>query len=176
VIDSVPVARFDAPGNIGEGDLSGVNVKSTLPLDGLILGARFEVFLDWERARVTDPLTRRERDQNGHVEREVELEFRQDLTAAKLAWGVGYYKGSQVVSFRRNEIDTFEEGPFLNAFVESRAVNGLKIRLFGHNLDDTTFRRERLFFVGDRNGPEQRLEVRERQFGRLFGIRVSGVF
>lgn len=176
VIDNVPVFGFDAPGNIGEGDGYGFNVKSTIPVGFLIPGGEFEVFLDWERARVDDPVTGLERDQNGHVEREVEISFRQDLPKQKLAWGVEFYKGSQIVTYRVAELDTYEEGPFVAAFVESSAVKGLKIRFFGNNLDDTNFVRERIFFTGDRLGPVRRSEVRNRQFGQFVGVRVSGNF
>lgn len=176
VIDNVPVSGFDAPGNIGEGDGYGVNIKSTVPVGFLIPGGEFEFVLDWERARVSDPVTGLERDLNGHVEREVEVSFRQDLPKLKFAWGAELYKGSQVVTYRVAELDTFEEGPFISAFVETRAVKGLKIRLFGHNLDNTNFVRERIFFTGDRNGPQRRTEVRDRQFGRFVGVRVSGTF
>jgi len=50
------------------------------------------------------------------------------------------------------------------------------LRLFAWNLLDPEFHRERRFSNPNRNGAVFLDEERERQFGRFFGIEVSGNF
>ena len=113
---------------------------------------------------------------SGNADLYFSINFRQDLPALKLAWGVGFEKASERRFFRVAERETFEEGPFLDAFVETTRFGDAKIKLFAFNLLDTEFRRERRFFTPNRAGAFAFEEERERQFGRFVGIKVSGNF
>lgn len=175
VQDSVPVGGFDAPGNIGDGEAFGGEIKLTWPMDAVLKGALLEVAAGSERTEVTDPVTRRLRRASGN-EGWVNVDFRQDLPALKLAWGLSYFKESEITTFRVSEIDVYEEGPFVDAFVETTAIKGAKVRFFAWNLDDTLFQRQRNFYLPDRNAPFSRSELRQRQFGRFYGVRISGTF
>jgi hypothetical protein len=176
--DVVPVgppgARFDAPGNIGEGWLHGLELNATIPLAMLLPNARLTIEARVEDSEVTDPTTGRPRVISGWSESEVEASFRQDLTAQRLAWGIFFYKQAENVTFRLNEIDTYEEGPFVDLWIETTAIEGLKIRAFGANLTSDDFRRERRFFAPDRTGALDRTENRFRNFGPFWGIVISG--
>ncbi len=180
ILDTRPGAPaniyFDAPGNIGEGDILSVRLTGTLPLGAVLKGAQVKVDLNWWDAEVSDPVTHRARQISEFADTETTIEFRQDLTAMKLAWGFEFYKRAEVQFFRVSELETYEEGPFLFGFVESTALRGVKMRAFVENMLDTEFRRERRFYTPDRTGAVFLDEERERQFGRIFGIEVSGNF
>lgn len=167
---------FDAPGNIGEGENTIVQMKSTVPVDPLVKGGQFELYVSWVDTEVTDPTTQRLRPISGNSDLYYSINFRQDLPALKLAWGVGFEKASESRQFRVAERETFEEGPFMDAFVETTRFGAAKVRVFAFNLLDTEFVRERRFFAPNRAGAFVAEEERERQFGRFVGIEVSGNF
>jgi len=176
ILDTLSGDFFDAPGNIGEGELFGVRLTGTLPLDFILKGAQLKPELSWAESEVTDPVTGNTRQASGFAETEVEIEFRHDISSLKLAYGFEYDKQSEVQFFRVGELETYEEGPFLDGFVETTRFNGMKLRLFAWNLLDPEFHRERRFSNPNRNGAVFHDEERERQFGRFFGIEVSGNF
>lgn len=176
ILDTLSGDYFDAPGNIGEGELFGVRLTGTLPLDFILKGAQLKPKLSWAESEVTDPVTGRTRQASGFADTEVQIEFRHDIAPLKLAYGFEYFKRSQVQFFRVAELETYEEGPFLDGFVETTRFSGMKVRLFAWNLLDSEFRRERRFSSPNRNGAVFLDEERERQFGRFFGIEVSGNF
>lgn len=176
IFDPMSGNFFDAPGNIGEGENNIVQVKSTVPLGALLKGAQVEVYVSYFDSEVTDPTTLKLRPVSSSNDLYTEINFRQDLPAQKLAWGIDYEKGSEIRFFRVAERETYEEGPFLGAFIETTRYPKAKIRLFAHNLLDTEFRRERRFFTPNRAGAFNSEEQRERQFGRFVGVQVSGNF
>ncbi|KAF0178178.1 MAG: hypothetical protein FD160_2359 [Caulobacteraceae bacterium] len=167
---------FDAPGNIGEGEVFSIRLTGTIPLGAVLKGGQVKVDLNWSDAEVTDPVTHRTRQISGFADTEANIEFRQDITAMKLAWGFEFYKRAEVQFFRVGELETYEEGPLMFGFVESTAIRGVKMRAFVENMLDSEFKRERRFYSPDRNGAVFRDEERERQFGRVFGVEVSGNF
>jgi hypothetical protein len=176
IFDAMSGSFFDAPGNIGEGENRIAQIKTTLPVDRLIKGGQFEVYLSYVDTEVTDPTTLMLRHATENQTFYYEIEFRQDLPAWKMSWGWELEKATENRFFRVAESETFEEGPFLYAFVETTRFPGGKVRLFAHNLLDTEFVRERRFFTPNRAGAFVSSEERERQFGRFVGIEVSGNF
>jgi outer membrane receptor for ferrienterochelin and colicin len=169
---------FDAPGNIGEADAWSLTTRLTLPLRTLIPGAQVTASGTLWQTEVVDPITQRVRDFSGQPETELELEFRQDLNALKLAWGVSYYKQSENTSFRFNETDTYEEGPWVDAFVESTAIEGLRLRLVAANIFDGEIKRQRRFFSPNRAGALDNVQYRFREFDHdpWLVFSVSGSF
>lgn len=185
VSDVVPITitppdpDFDAPGNIGDGEAWGLEANLTLPLRPLIPGGELTVAYQWLDSSVTDPVTGLRRMSSGDEENEIEIEFRQDIPGHNLAWGVSYFKESQAQVFRFNEVDTFEEGPWVDVFIEATTRAGMKITAIAANVADGDVLRERRFFTPDRNGALERSEVQERHFaGRApwFILRASGTF
>ncbi|MGE0045192.1 MAG: hypothetical protein AB7T08_05475, partial [Hyphomonadaceae bacterium] len=75
---------------------------------------------------------------------------------------------------RINETDTYEEGPFVDLWVETTAIPGVRVRAFVNNVLDSDFTRRREFYDVDRNGPLIGSEYRERNFGPFWGITISG--
>ena len=180
VADVVPVGappnRFDAPGNIGDGAIEGGRLTATLPLDRVLRGARLTLAAGARNSTVTDSVTRRERAISGFTETSIEADFRHDIPSLRAAWGASFAKESENVTYRLNEADTYEEGPFLDLWAETTAISGLKIRAFANAVQDSTFRRTRRFYAGDRNGALNRVERRERRFGSFYGVQISGSF
>jgi hypothetical protein len=164
----------DPPGNIGKGVRDGVTLTGALPLTAVLPGARLTFDATLQRGEVTDPVTGQPRTITDMRKTDIEAEFRQDLPESRFAWGVLYFKESENLTFRLNEVDTFEEGPFVDVYAESTAIHGLKIRLTAANVLNPTFSRERLFFAPDRTGPVLRREQREREFGSFLWLTISG--
>ncbi|GAN00154.1 hypothetical protein U91I_03819 [alpha proteobacterium U9-1i] len=176
---------FDAPGNLGDGDAWYIESNLTLPTPWLLPSSRLTLYSAHWFNEVTDPLTGRQRHFSGDNDLFYRGEFRQDLSGLRMAWGVFFNKGSENQQFRFDEVDTYEEGPWVDAFVETTAIEGLRIRLTAANILDGDIRRQRMFFGdGDpttpdnRNSPFLRLDERHREFDYdpWFVISVSGSF
>jgi outer membrane receptor protein involved in Fe transport len=179
VADSVPIATatdiFDAPGNIGDGEMEGVQLTATVPIDAVLPGGRIEIEGTLQRSRVRDPVTGRTRSFSGFSDSFYDVELRQDIVPWGVAWGFEYEGESEVERFRLSERETYVEGPFLSAFIETTATP-VKLRLFASNLTDTSFRRERHFFSPTRADGPSFTELRKRTFGRFVGFELSGAF
>ncbi|MCR6646396.1 MAG: TonB-dependent receptor [Terricaulis sp.] len=174
-----PDIRFDAPGNIGDGQATSLNVNFNAPLTALIPGARVTVrgYL-WD-TEVTDPVTGDARIISYQPESEINVEFRQDFPALRMAWGINYFKQGEFQVYRFNEIDTNEEGPWVDIFWETTALpNNMRLRLWAANAFDGTVNRVRHFHGPDRTGPRVRTDLRERQFAEAPWViaQISGTF
>ena len=176
IFDPMSGRFFDAPGNIGEGENRIAQAKATVPVGAVVRGGQVELYVSYVDSEVTDPTTLMLRPVTSNSDLYWSANFRQDLPALKLSWGFGIEKASERRFFRVAERETFEEGPFADAFIETTRFAKAKVRLFAHNLLDTEFRRERRFFTPNRAGNFTFEEERERQFGRFVGIEVSGNF
>lgn len=174
--------RFDAPGNIGDGELTRLNVNFSTPIS-FIPGGRLTIEGYLADSEVTDPVTGAPRIISETPESEIDVQFRQDLTDLRFAWGVNVFKQGEFQVYRFNEVDTNEEGPWVDVFVETTALpNNMKLRLWAANITDGQINRDRLFF-GDttnpnRNGPISRRDLRERQFAHApwFILELTGTF
>ncbi|MEM6575609.1 MAG: TonB-dependent receptor, partial [Pseudomonadota bacterium] len=143
---------LEVPGNIGDGTRSGLNATATLPLDTVgLANARLDFSGEWQTSSVTDPLTGEDRRLSGERRWEGNIAFRQDLTARKFAWGgdVSFFDDSP--QFGLDERDNFQRGVDLDAFVETRAVGTLRIRLGFENILGTGTERRREVFNGPRS-------------------------
>ena len=156
VEDLIPVgepgAQFDAPGNIGEGTVLGAELTMRLPLRKLLPGGTLSVAGIVQEASVTDPVTAEDRTISDFIENELKVELRQDLNAARLAWGLTFQGYSAETNYRLDEIDAFRQLRRLDAFVETTAFADTKIRLIVQNVLDDSEMRDRRFFTPDRNG------------------------
>ena len=194
VLDLLPLsATFEAPGNIGNGRRWGLELEGTMPLDWLRLsGAQLEALVRLQDSTVVDPVTGEDRVLSGqggtfayrtlvNLNRNnrymVRLDFRQDLEDAHIAWGWTVAERDERPLFRVNELDVYNEGAAIDAFIETTRWAGLKINLLGENLLNFTNYRDRTFFSGQRDlSAVSSLEVRERLSGRRFTLSVSGSF
>lgn len=180
---------YDAPGNLGDGEALSLDVNFSTPIS-FIEGGRLTIegFL-WD-TEVTDPLTNQPRIFSYTSESQIEVNFRQDLPDWKFAWGISYFKQGEFQAYRFNEIDTSEEGPWVDLFVETTALpNNMKLRAWAANLFDGTVYRDRRFFNEDdpslpgfqslgRNGINTFRDYRQREFAQApwFILELSGTF
>lgn len=169
---------FDAPGNIGKADAWSLETQLTLPLRAIIPGAQITAAGTLWQTEVLDPITGRVRDFSNRAESEISVEFRQNLNALRLAWGVTYFKQSEFTGYRFNETDTYEEGPWIDAYIESTAIEGVRLRLVAANIFDGEINRERRFFTPDRAGALDNVQTRFREFDHdpWFVFSASGSF
>ena len=176
-LDDFPFT-FDAPGNLGEGEAWSLDANFSSPIS-FIPGGRVTVsgFL-WD-TEVTDPLTNEPRSFSNTAESEISISFRQDINAWRFAWGAEIFKQGEFQQYRFNEIDTSEEGPWIDLWVETTALpNNMKLRLWAANAFDGHVNRDRRFFTPDRTGVNSRRDLRERQFAEApwFIVELSGTF
>lgn len=193
VMDLLPVSdRFEVPGNIGSGRRWGVEFETTVPVTWLDLtGARLDIRARWQDSTVTDPVTATTRElsanggfsglptiqfysENDYV---VDIAYRQDFETSGWAWGWDTAIQQDRILYKVNELEIFEEGVELNAFIETTAWLGMKIRLEGNNLLDYLEVRDRLIFDGRRDlSPVLQRELRLRKPSRVFTLTFSGSF
>lgn len=178
--DLVPVgppnARIDAPGNIGDATVDGAQLTLRLPLKPVLPGASLTVDGTWRRSRVTDPLTRERRAISGLADRAFKADFRHDLPGSKLAWGASYVAQPTLVYYRLQEIERKRASPSLDLWVETTALDRVKVRLTVLSLLGQSERRERTLFAPDRTGAIDSIERGERHPGRWLTLAVSGSF
>jgi outer membrane receptor protein involved in Fe transport len=180
VEDLVPVGppgnEFDAPGNIGEGHVVGAEMALRVPLKPLLPGGTLSVNGTWSDSSVHDPLTGGDREIGDSVARTVKVELRQDLNAARVAWGLTYLASDPESDYRIDEIDSVQELQRLDAFVETTAIDGFKLKLIAYNaLSDTEYRQRR-FYAPDRRGTLALTETANFRPGTWWLLTLSSSF
>lgn len=171
--------RFDAPGNIGEADALSLDINFSTPLTRFIPGARVTVNAEFWDTEVTDPVTGDPRIISYQPESSVDVSFRQDFTEQRWSWGLEFHKEGETQAYRFNEIDTQEEGPWVDLWWETTALpNNMKLGIIAANIADGDVLRDRRFFDTDRNGPLVRYQLHERNFetSPWVIVELSGTF
>ncbi|TVS18444.1 MAG: TonB-dependent receptor [Gammaproteobacteria bacterium] len=181
----------EVPGNIGNGRRWGIKAQATFPLDQLgLTDARLDFRGRWQDSSVRDPVTGRRRNLSGirgdsgsipfrdeDNAYAVNIEFRQDFQAARVAWGFGAVRRAERTLFKLDELDVFNEGTQLSAFIETTRWLGIKMRLEGDNLLDFDRTRDRTVYVGARDLSDVELrEKRSRTRGVRIYLKLSGNF
>jgi outer membrane receptor for ferrienterochelin and colicin len=178
-LDFIPVGTtpevFDARGNIGGAQLWGLRTAFELPVP-ILENARLRVEGTWQDSAATDPLTGETRPQSELQESFMSAEFRHDLRALDLAWGVDYEREQLAPEFRFDRITDESDAHELEVWVETTRFDGLKLRVFAANLGDPRETRDRRSFDPDRNGLLEGSERRRRELGKVFGIELQGAF
>lgn len=179
--------HFDGPGNIGDATATSLDVNYSTPLNWLLPGARVNVIGYWWDTDVIDPTTGQHRILSNRPETQLEVDFRQDIRDWKVAWGINFFKQGEQQAYRFNEIDTSEEGPWVDFFVETTALpNNMKLRLWAANFMNGEVHRDRRFFNQDdgfgsslgRNGINTSRDLRQRFFSEApwLIVELSGTF
>ncbi|MBX9745730.1 MAG: outer membrane beta-barrel protein [Hyphomonadaceae bacterium] len=169
---------FDAPGNIGDAELWVLNVNYSTPVS-FIPGGRLTVQGYLRESEVTDPVTGDPRTLSYTPESQIEITFRQDIPSWRFAWGLSAFKQGEFQAYRFNEIDTSEEGPWIDIWAETTALPGnTRLRVWAANAFDGTIERDRRFYDPDRTGGLLRSDVRQRQFAQApwLIVELSGRF
>ena len=109
-------------------------------------------------------------------ENHLKAELRQDLTAAKLAWGSTYEAYSPNTDYRLQETFSYWQLRRLDLFVETTWIENFKVRLEVQSALDGTEWRERRFYSPDRNGALTGREVGNFYPGHWWLLSVSSSF
>jgi hypothetical protein len=194
VLDLLPITpTFEAPGNIGDGRRWGFELETTVLLDGLgLTGAKLDINVLVQDSMVVDPVTGENRvlsgqsggnayrtlaNLNKNIGYLVRLDYRQDFSASRVAWGWTVAERDQRPLYRVNELDIRNEGYAINAFVETTRWKRLKVNLLGENLLNFADSRDRTFYTGGRQlTPVDSSRLQERFNGRRITLTVSGSF
>jgi outer membrane receptor protein involved in Fe transport len=192
VEDLLPLTTTEeAPGNIGSGRRWGVEMESTIPLDWLSLAsARLDIKARWQDSSVTDPVTGETRvlSSQGRLSSRIpyndidvkyitSVEFRQDFEAQKFAWGWDVVARDERPLFKVDELDVFDEGVIINAFIETTRWFGLKMTFGIKDILDEQKVRTRTIYNGQRElSTIRRSEITDVTRGRQFELTLTGSF
>ncbi len=169
---------LEIPGNIGSGRRTGLRGEVTVPLDQLWLkNARIDANGSWQTSSVSDPLTGADRALSNERGWRVAATIRQDLRRAKLAWSVTAFACDDFPAFGIDEIDVRGRRADIDAFIEGRWIEGVRIRLGVDDVFRGSEDRDRQVFDGSRDvAPLAFREVRDSRRSRRFFLEVSGTF
>ena len=178
IVDVIPIASGgQSPGNLeGSARVYGIQWTSTFNFDPLgIPGAKLDANITLQRSRLRDPLTGQNRAINENLTREVNLQFRHDIPRSQWAWGAQFYQFRQAAGFRLDQRLQYLDTPgSLGAFVEHKNVFGLTVRATVDNFLGTNESFTRTFFAGNRPSPILFTEARDRFYGPIFTLTISG--
>jgi hypothetical protein len=178
VVDIIPIAGGgQSPGNLpGTARLYGLEWTSTFNFDPLGWhGAKLDMSLQFQETSLVDPLTFTRRPFGETLTSDIELNLRHDIPHTNLAYGVSFERYRESPTFRLDELWQYRDTPgSLGAYIEHKDVAGLTVRFSVDNLLDTneSFRRD--FYDGLRTRPVILTEDRDRFYGPIFTLSVSG--
>jgi hypothetical protein len=177
-LDFVPVgppgAQFDARGNIGDATLYGLKATFETPAP-FIANASLRGEGVWQESEATDPLTGQTRPQSEIVESSLVLEFRHDVPAWGISWGVEFERERLTPEFRLDRITYERDVDDVELWIETRLA-GAKLRAFAESFAGARAERNRSLFNADRLGTFDGTETRVRDYGHVFGIEMQGSF
>jgi hypothetical protein len=177
IVDVIPIAGGQSPGNLdGSATVYGLQWTSTFNFDPLgVPGAKLDMNLQFQRTRLTDPLTGARRPISENMTRQVEINFRHDIPRTQWAYGAGFNQYRQSAGFRLDQRSRFLDTPGgLGAYVEHKNLLGLTVRASVDNLLGTNESFSRSFYDGLRTNALLFTEDRDRFFGPIFSLTISG--
>lgn len=181
VVDIIPVGTTgQSPGNLdGTATVYGLQWTSTFNFDPIgWRGAKLDMNLQFQRTRLTDPLTGDRRSINENMTRQLEFNLRHDVPRSDWAYGASFSQYRQSEGFRLDQRFHFLDTPgTLGVFVEHKDVMGLTVRATVDNLLGTNESFSRTFFDGRRNATNGNVlftEDRDRFYGQVFTLTISG--
>lgn len=180
VVDQIPIsATEEAVGNLsGSAKRLRGEINGSFVLDAIgFKGAKLDVVLALQSARVRDPLLLTNRPISSRGRSYWSLDFRHDIPNTQWAWGL-YAENSKDNGFYRLDYFSrdFRTGPFTLAFIEHKDVFGLKLR--GTVLNPTGQREgsSEFFYLNRRNGPLDFTRDAEYRYGTFYRVSISGTF
>jgi hypothetical protein len=178
----VDLRTYDAPGNIGDGTRTGVELRGALPLAPFIANAELRFSGLWQQTEVDDPLTGESRRFSSENDWKYNVSFRQELPELKAAWGASALGLSDREDFKLLEDISYDRpGARIDLFAETTQIAGITVRVSAANIFHPEEERIRTFYVGSRaSGVLSRTETRKQKGGpdgtQVFSVRLSGTF
>lgn len=181
---------FDAPGNIGDGTRTGVEVRGALPLAPILSNAELRFSGMWQETDVDDPITAISRRFSNERDWTYSVSLRHDLPELKLAWGASVSAQSDRQEYRSAEDILYDRpGARVDLYVDSTMIPGVTVRVSAANIFHPEEFRDRTFYAADpldpvaparSTGVISRTEERKQKGGpegtQVFSIRLSGSF
>ncbi|WP_300530251.1 outer membrane beta-barrel protein [Maricaulis sp.] len=169
---------FDAPGNIGDGRRTYLQIDTAIPLDDYGLGdSRLNLSAFLRDTEVTDPTTGEKRRFQGNEDWRFSANFRQNLTERSMSWGWSASFLGDEDRYRFDEIYEFGRDPRFDVWVETTAYLGATIRLSWQDLTAQNMERERRFFSDARDvGTLEAIERREQDLGGFVVLQARKTF
>ncbi|HMG47093.1 MAG TPA: TonB-dependent receptor plug domain-containing protein [Allosphingosinicella sp.] len=178
IVDVIPIgAGGQSPGNLdGTAIVYGLQWTSTFNLDPIgVPGAKIDMSIQAQSTRLTDPLTGRHRPISENLESQIDIVFRHDIPRTQWAYGAEYFRFRQYPGFRLDQRSHFVDTPgSLGVYVEHKNVFGLTMRASVDNLLGTNESFGRSFYTGLRPSPIAFTENRDRFYGPIFTLTISG--
>ena len=116
--------------------------------------------LQFQKTRLTDPLTGDHRPINENMTRQIDINLRHDIPSTQWAYGGNVFQYRQSAGFRLDQRFRFLDTPgSLGLFVEHKDVFGLTVRASVDNLLGTNESFSRTFFDGRRNADQHERPV-----------------
>lgn len=162
--------------NAGSARVWGAQINGALPLKAVLPGGLIEVASLFRDASFDDPVTGENRRVTGLANPIITVNFRQDVTAQRFAWGMRYEPPREVFIFFANEAIFEERSGQLTAFVETTRFFGVRMQLEVRNIAGQEFPRDRLLFAPDRSGEFLGSEVLRRRRGEFVKFTLSDQF
>jgi hypothetical protein len=180
--DLVPVAGFDAPGNVGSSRSWLVSASATLPFaeltsSPLLSGAELKWTSRWRGSRLHDPVTFQSRRKANQARFRHEVNFRHDFPSIGWSYGADIYFGSSRSQYFIDEIQTQQDGTEVFAYVEYKKFPLGTLQFKVNNLTVANFSRIRDLYEPTRRAvsPATTIE-RLRHNDRRFLLTLSGKF
>jgi hypothetical protein len=165
-----------ALGNAGDATVQGIKLTANLPLDWWIKDGLLTFKADFTDSSFDDPVTGNNRKLTRQDNPDISVDFRQDLVAHQLSWGLGYEAFTEREEYFVNEYNFYRTQGRWSAFIESLAYAGFKVRLAAANLGNERERWDRSVFDGDRNSPLLLKDQTQRRRGPSVSLTVSRTF
>jgi hypothetical protein len=173
---------YDAPGNIGDGQRTGLEVRGAIPLAPFIPNAEMRFSGMWQETDVTDPQTGEQRRFSNERDWTYNVSYRQELPELKAAWGMSTQGMSNRLEFKLLEDISYDRpGSRLDIYAETTQFAGVTIRVSAANIFHPEETRVRTFYAGTRASDILlRTEERKQKGGpegtQVFSVRISGTF
>jgi len=158
VVDLVPVTasngdKFDAPGNIGNGQNNQFNLDFVLPLDHLGLkNGRFHAITNFQLSSVVDPVTHTNRVISGERPQDLEFSLLQDIESLKSTWKIGYFNGWDERYYRLEQTQHRRVlPPYMYVFWEYKPTPDWSLHFELDNLGQFVYQNDYFIYAGERN-------------------------
>jgi outer membrane receptor protein involved in Fe transport len=165
-----------ALGNAGNATFWGVETELSLPLDSVIQNGLLVISYEYAGSKYFDSIINDHRVVNNFKPENLNIEFRQDLIADKMAWGVEFFSHFTESNYLVDELITFDGNNRVEAFIETTYIDGLKIQLQVSHLNTGEYTRSRLFYENNRLGAYKGSQISQRKREPEMKLSVWGTF
>lgn len=166
----------EALGVLGNARQWGVTTQGTLPLDGLLKGARLTVDGTWRGSRMRDPVTGRRRVMDDIAAQSLTAEFRHDVPSLKSSWGVNWKAAEEGPIYYTGEVLRWRDQAVWGAYIETTAFAGFKTTLTAKAINGQDYGRWRHFYAPSRAGLLSGSEQRRQKEGAIVSLALMRSF